>query len=73
METIQIELKNKKQSLLIKELLKELKINYKPIETTEREKTIDLYGKQFVDKIERGDKEYENGECVEVNLDDLWK
>lgn len=69
METIQIELKNSKQSTLIKELLKELRIRFVSIPQEES----DLYGKGFKKSIDKGLEEYRRGECVEIKLDDLWK
>jgi hypothetical protein len=58
METLKIELKNKKQSSMIKELLKELNIQFKSI-TYDKEE--DPYDPEFIAKIKRGEKARKEG------------
>lgn len=50
METLKIELKDKKQSSMIKELLKELNIQFEPISG---DKEHSPYNPEFVAKIKR--------------------
>ena len=71
METLQIELKNKKQSAMIKELLKELRIAFTLVQKEEKESN--LYGEGFRKSIEEGIAAYERGEGIEIKLEDLWK
>lgn len=70
METLKIELKNKKQSSMIKELLKELDIKFEPVVIEDEDSP---YDPGFVAKIKRGEKARKEGEGMKVNIDDLWK
>jgi len=45
----------------------------KTAELTERDKAVKLYGKDFVEKIERGEKALKEGKGVRVDIDNLWK
>ena len=40
---------------------------------SERDKTINLYGKDMVEKIERGEKGLNEGNGVKVDLENIWK
>lgn len=73
MEILIMQPDNKEQMIALKAIAKALKINFRPVELTEREKTINLYGKEFVEKIERGDKAIAEGKGQKVAINDLWK
>ena len=64
---------NKEQMLALKAVAKALKIDFKPIDLTEREKSVNLYGKELVEKIERGDKAIRAGKGLKVKIEDLWR
>ena len=65
METLQIELKNKKQSAMIKELLKELRIAFISVQEEKG------YNPEFVQKILEGQKEIEEGGGTKITLDEI--
>ena len=76
MQTITIHPKNKAQANLFEQLAKVLNVPIEKsmgAELTEREKSINLYGKAFVEKIERGEKALKEGKGVIVDTDNLWK
>lgn len=77
METLKIELKNKKQSDLIKMLLQELHIKFKLLDEKDDEvkkHNEDIhYDTEFVNKIKRGEKAKKLGKGTKVNMDNLWK
>lgn len=72
-EILKIELKNKKQAAMIKELLSELDIKFESVFQEEERKAEKLYGKDFVKMVKEGREEYLRGECMEIKTDDLWK
>jgi len=74
METLTVHPKNKKQLATVEAVLKALGVVFKKeneAELTEREKTINLYGKEFVEKIERADADIKAGRVTHVKPEDL--
>jgi hypothetical protein len=74
METVIIHPKNKEQVNLFEQLAKVLNVPFeKKPETklTERDKAINLYGKDFVEKIERGEKALEEGNGTVMTIGQL--
>jgi hypothetical protein len=76
MESMTIHPKNKDQAKLFEQLAKVLDVPFEKNQEprlTEREKTVAFYGKEFVEKIERGEKALKEGKGVKIDIDDLWK
>lgn len=76
MESMTIHPKNKEQAKLFEQLAKMLNVPFEKkqdSQLTEREKTVELYGREFVEKIERGEKAFKDGKGVKVDIDNLWK
>lgn len=68
--------KNKDQAKLFEQLAKVLNVPFEKNQIpslTEREKAIKLYGKDMVEKIERGEKAFIEGKGVSIDIDNLWK
>ncbi len=65
--------KNKEQLTALKAIAKAMKIDFKTVELTDREKAIDLYGLPIVEKLEQGREDFKNGKGVKIKLEDLWK
>jgi len=65
METITIKPKNKKDLKIILDLAKHLK--------AEVYRQDSPYDPEFVEKIMEGEKQFQKGEGVRMNLEDLWK
>lgn len=72
MEALTFLPKNKEQSNALKAFAKALKIEFKPIELTEREKAINLYGLEFVEKMERADEDIKAGRTRRIEPTDIW-
>lgn len=70
METLKIKLKDKKQSSMIKELLKELGIQFEPVLTPSSESP---YDPGFVAKIKQSDKDFEEGRFTKIEPSEIWK
>lgn len=73
METILVELSNKKQSTMLKELLRELKIYFIDVPGTEQD---NLSGENFKQSLLKIREEYVQGkteEFKEVKIENLWK
>lgn len=77
METLIMHPPNKEQLIALKAFAKALKVPFdknREVELSEREKGIRLYGKDFVEKIERGEKAIQKGEFITVDPDkSLWE
>jgi hypothetical protein len=76
MQTITIHPKNKAQANLFEQLAKVLNVPIEKstaTELTERDKAINLYGKAFVEKIERGEDALKEGKGVIIDTENLWK
>lgn len=76
MESMIIHPKNKDQAKLFEQLAKVLNVPFEknriqPL--TDREKAINLYGQDMVEKIERGEKALKEGKGVKVDVNNLWK
>ncbi len=65
--------KNKEQLTALKAIAKAMKIDFKTVELTDREKAIDLYGLPIVEKLEQGREDFKNGKRVKIKIEDLWK
>lgn len=65
METITIKPKNKKDLKIIVDLAKHLKAEVYRDESS--------YDPEFVEKIKEGEKQFQEGEGVKIDLKDLWK
>lgn len=75
MEILEIEWKNKKQKSVVFELLKELNIDFRSIQSTKNQE-YNLYGKGFQKSILDAKKSYEDGDksqFTEISKEDLWK
>jgi hypothetical protein len=77
METLIMHPQNKEQLIALKAIAKALKVpfyNTKEEELSEREKGIKLYGKDLVEKIERGEKAIQKGEFITLDPEkSLWE
>ena len=72
METMIIHPKTKDQANLFEQLAKVLNVPFeknKEPQLTERDKAINLYGKDLVEKIERGEKAFKENKGVRVDID----
>jgi len=65
METITIKPKNKKDLKIIVDLAKHLKAEVYRDESS--------YDPEFVEKIKEGEKQFQEGKGVKIDLKDLWK
>jgi hypothetical protein len=76
MDSMIIHPKNKDQAKLFEQLAKVLNVPFEKSQVqplTERDKAIDLYGQDLVEKIERGEKALIEGKGVRIDIDNLWK
>lgn len=77
METLIMHPQNKEQLIALKAFAKALKVpfsNNKEGELSEREKGIKLYGKDLVEKIERGEKAIQEGNYITLDPEkSLWE
>ena len=73
MESLLVQPKTRKQLTAIKSFLKALGVDFKYAEQTEREKSINLYGKDFVEKIEQADEDIKAGRTVTYSMSELEK
>ena len=73
MEALTFLPKNKEQLTALKAIAKAMKIDFKTVELTDREKAIDLYGLPIVEKLEQGREDFKNGKRVKIKIEDLWK
>ena len=70
MEVITLHPKNKKQLSLLKKLAKEMDIAFETkIQVAEEE----TYNPEFVAKIMRSRKDFEEGRFTAIKTEDLWK
>jgi len=77
METLIMHPQNKEQLTALKAFAKALKVPFyknKEAELSEREQGIKLYGKNLVEKIERGEKAIKEGEFITLDpKKSLWE
>ena len=76
MESMIIHPQNKDQAKLFEQLAKVLNVPFEKNQHspfTERDKAINLYGQDMVEKVERGEKALKEGKGVKVDIDNLWK
>ena len=74
MESLLVQPKTRKQLTAIKSFLKALWVDFKYAEQTEREKSINLYGKDSVEKIEQADEDIKaGGRTVTYSMSELEK
>jgi len=75
MEAIIIQPRTKEDLNLFKQMAKRLKAAFetKPLDITEHEKAVKLYGKKFVDKIDLSSKELSEGKGTVISMDELKK
>jgi len=77
METLVMHPQNKEQLKALKAIAKALKVPFdknKEAELTERKKGVKLYGKDLVEKIERGEKAIKEGKFVTLDPNkSLWE
>ena len=77
METLIMHPQNKEQLVALKAFAKALKVPFdknKEDELSEREKGIKLYGKELVEKIERGEKVIQEGKFITLDPEkSLWE
>ena len=73
MQTLVVQPKTQKQLNAIKAFLKALEVDFNFAELTEREKSISLYGKDFVEKIESAEKDIKEGRTVTYTMAELEK
>lgn len=74
METITIHPKSKEDLHLLKQLASRLEAPFETKkEDIERGKAIKKYGKDFVEKIEASDKNFNEGKFKIIQTEDLWK
>lgn len=66
METLIVYPKNQHQLKAIKAFLKELDINFKKEESSTN-------NGEFVAKIKKSEKNFEEGKHTTINVEDLWK
>ena len=70
METIILHPKNKSQLSLLKKLAKEMGVTFETKKQVEEEET---YNPEFVAKIMRSKKDFEEGRFTAIKTEDLWK
>lgn len=70
MEAITLHPKNKSQLSLLKKLAKEMGLAFETKKLVEEEET---YNPEFVAKIMRSEKEFEEGRFTAIKTEDLWK
>lgn len=77
METLIMHPQNKEQLAALKAFAKALKVPFEKnekVELTEREKGVLLYGKDFVEKIERGGEAIKEGKFITLDPDkSVWE
>jgi hypothetical protein len=77
METLIMHPQNKEQLVALKAFAKALKVPFdknKEVELSEREKGIRFYGKDLVEKIERGEKAIQEGKFTTLDpKKSLWE
>ena len=71
MEALTVQPKTQKQLKAIKAFLKALEVDFKPVELTEREKAINLYGIDAVEAVEQGREDAKAGRTKQVKMDDM--
>ncbi|MBY0244004.1 MAG: hypothetical protein K2Q03_00970 [Sphingobacteriaceae bacterium] len=72
METFILHVETKEQSTAIKAIAKALKIDLKKEgKLSEREKSINFYGKEFVEMVEQGKDDVKNGKTTRVEKENL--
>lgn len=70
MEAITLHPKNKSQLSLLKKLAKEMGVAFETKKKLVEEET---YNPEFVAKIMRSEKEFEEGRFTAIKTEDLWK
>ena len=70
MEAIILHPKNKSQLSLLKKLAKEIGVAF---ETKKQEAEEETYNPEFVAKIMRSRKDFEEGRFTAIKTEDLWK
>ncbi len=70
MEAIILHPKNKSQLSLLKKLAKEMGVAF---ETKKQEAEEETYNPEFVAKIMRSRKDFEEGRFTAIKTEDLWK
>lgn len=74
MEIIMIHPKSEEDLSLFKQLATRLKAPFETKrEDLERNKAIELYGKDLVEKIEASEKNFKEGKYKILKTEDLWK
>jgi hypothetical protein len=74
METLIMHPKNKEQLTALKAIAKAFKIDFQAEELTERERTINLYGKEAVETIERGEEDIKAGRVTRIkDVKNIWE
>ena len=70
MEAITLHPKNKSQLSLLKKLAKEMGVAFETKKQVAEEET---YNPEFVAKIMRSEREFEEGRFTAIKTEDLWK
>jgi len=74
METLIMQPKNKEQLSALKAIAKALKVDYSVQDLSERDKSISMYGKEFVEKIEKAEKSVREGNFITLDpTKSLWE
>lgn len=74
MEALIMQPENKEQLTALKAIAKALKIPFKKAELSEREKTIELYGSELVQAVERAEKSAAKGNVKTLDpTKSLWE
>ena len=74
MESLIMHPKNQEQLAALKAIAKAFKIEFKAEDLTEREKAINHYGKEFVEKIERGEEDIKAGRVISIeDINNIWE
>ena len=66
METLLVYPENTKQLKALKAVMEALNVKFEKKEDSS-------YNPEFVKKIERGQKDFEEGKYTTISLDDIWK
>ncbi len=73
METLIMHPQNKEQLSALKAIAKALKVDYTTEKSTERDKAIDFYGREFVEAIERGEEDVKAGRVTRIkDVNNIW-
>ncbi len=72
MEILKVLPKDKNELKVIINFLNALKVSFEKEDISEREKAVNLYGENFVKKMEQGEEEIKAGKTRKIKPADIW-